>query len=76
MQLCPLPVDAGGPACPTGTVCMARELFGQAWGFCLPCASSGSDGGPPGLCMLDGDCCEGNCATGFAGVGYCQPRGD
>ena len=76
VQLCPLPIDAGRSPCLAGTVCVKQDVFDPTWGFCLPCVSSGSDGGAAGLCLEDADCCEGECAIGFAGLGYCQPRDD
>ena len=53
--------DGGGQACPATQVCQAQAPNDQTWGFCLPCLSSGSDGGAASSCLADSDCCEQNC---------------
>ena len=66
--------DAAGSGCVGQLRCEQQDARDSSWGFCLPCLSSGSDGGAAGTCIADSDCCEGNCpvlpGNGYA---YCAP---
>jgi hypothetical protein len=70
--LCVVALDAGRP-CSAGTQCEPQDPRDMSWGFCLPCGSSGSDGGGEAFCLLDVDCCERNCSIGAGGLGLCLP---
>jgi len=80
-QLCPVPADAGPDVCAPPNVCVqqAGPYTEVSFGFCLPCVPSNSDGGDPGLCIADSDCCEGSCGPRIYGTGQialyglCQP---
>jgi len=67
--------NGSNPCCPTcynPTYCIAQDPVDTSWGLCLPCGSSGDDGGSPSACLLDADCCEGHCAAD-GGPGSCGP---
>ncbi len=68
-QLCALPTTDGGLGCPPSTSCLMQEPGLPYWGFCLPCQSSGSDGGQQGLCYVNSDCCEANCLGSSVNAG-------
>ena len=82
-ELCTAPGDAGSGVCVAPNVCVLQfvslspRLY-ASFGFCLPCVSSGSDGGAAGLCLADSDYCDGSCGAriyggGAALYGLCQP---
>jgi hypothetical protein len=64
--------DAGDP-CTAPRICVTQDPYEAWWGFCLPCGSSGSDGGPAATCIFPSDCCEQNCAFGQGTLGRCVP---
>ena len=76
VQLCAGMDGGSSPPCGQGTLCQLQAPGDPSWGFCLPCVSSGSDGGEAGSCLSNADCCESSCAILPGNTyGSCAPGG-